>query len=84
MSEFWRRVIEAVNEVEAAYGSGSGAAKREAAVAILNAAFDIPGIPEQIEAIVYGYFVDLICYLYNNWWGRVWPKTTVKADGNSH
>jgi len=60
-------VEEYAKEVSAEIEAGviSGADKKKIAVSILNAAIDIPWIPEAIEGMVIGYLVDWVVDLLN-------------------
>jgi hypothetical protein len=78
----WSKVLEAVRMAEEINDPISGEAKRAMAIAILNAGIDIPGIPEELEAVVFGMMVDFIIYLYNRWWGHAWLSKVKKADGD--
>jgi len=78
------KVIEdAVLQVEAAYGMGGGTEKRKAAVALINAAVDLPILPESLEGILIGLLVDLTVHIYNRLRGRFWLREAGEA-GASH
>jgi len=66
-------IEQAVRQVETAFSSGEGEAKRKAAVALINSAVDVPFLPEPFEAVLFGLLVDLVVYLYNRQWGHQWP-----------
>jgi len=74
-------IEDAVRQVEAAYGSGEGETKRKAAIALINAAVDVPYLPEPFEAVLIGLLVDLVVHLYNRRWGHSWPKEEVVVAG---
>jgi hypothetical protein len=67
-------IEDAVRQVETAFGSGRGEEKRKAAVALINAAVDIPFVPEPLEGVLFGLLVDLVVHLYNRWWGHDWTE----------
>jgi len=67
-------VEEAVRQVETSYGAHCGGDKRKAAVALINAAVDVPWLPEPLEGVLIGLLVDLAVHIYNRIWGHNWPS----------
>ncbi len=73
------KVHQAVWKTEKEFGNGKGSRKRRHALTLLNALIDIPGVPEWLEAIILGYLIDLVIYLYNRWWSHAWVKNAPLA-----
>ncbi len=65
-------LVKAVETAENELGLTTGREKRDFAVRMINAAVDIPWLPEWVEAIVFGWMIDLAIYLFNRWWGHRW------------
>lgn len=68
----FEQVIKAVEQVERELIGKKGREKRDLAVRLINAAVDIPWLPEWIEAILFGFMVDLVVHVCNRWWGHRW------------
>ncbi len=84
-TEDFDRVIRTVERVEREFGSGRGREKRDAAVRLINAAVDIPWLPEWFEALLLGLLVDLVVHQFNRWWGHRWVdrlSVATATDGN--
>jgi len=60
-------IEEYAKEVASTVAAGvvSGQDKKKIAVSILNAAIDIPWVPEAVEAVILGYLVDWVVDLLN-------------------
>lgn len=66
--------LKAVMEAEERWGAGNGQAKRRLAVKILNAAIDLPWLPEVVEAWLFGLMVDLTIYILNRLLTHGWKE----------
>ena len=70
-------LVKAVECAERELDIKTGREKRDFAVRTINAAVNIPWLPECVEAIVFGWMIDLVVYLFNRWWGHKWIVNSV-------
>ena len=70
MNKLFKLLLRTIRDVE--HKSSGGEGKRKIAVDLINAAVDIPLLPEFIEEKVIGLLVDFAIWFYNEHFGHDW------------